>query len=470
MEIDLPEVVAEVREAFERYEKALVTNDVATLDALFRKDERTIRYGVAENLYGHERGRGLPRRALAHQPGAHALAHGDHHLRPRLRRRLHAVPPRQRARQGRPADADLGALSGRLARGRRARQPDRCAQELTTDRRPMTRPRHPRSTSAACMRPTPAGSTRRGGRARVRRHRRGGRPRHLHLARRPQVCAQGRRRSSAASIPRPSRCGASRSPSRTTSTWRGCRPRRPAPRFAYTPKANAHCGGAAARRRRAADRQDQPRPVRDRPGRRAHALSGAAQRLRSRRSCRAARARARPWPWRAGSCRSRSAPTRRARAACRPASTTSSGSKPSVGAVSTMGVVPACRTLDCVSVFAGTVDDAWAVYAVMAGERRGRSRSRGRSRWAPCASRAAGTRSSACRAPRTCNSSATRRRRRPGAPSLKVLEGLGATFVDDRHDAVLRDRRAALRGAVGGRALCGRPPVHGQASRATCIP
>jgi Protein of unknown function (DUF3225) len=54
MDIDLPEVVAEVREAFERYEKALVTNDVATLDTQFSKDERTIRYGVAENLYGHK--------------------------------------------------------------------------------------------------------------------------------------------------------------------------------------------------------------------------------------------------------------------------------------------------------------------------------------------------------------------------------------------------------------------------------
>ena len=53
MEIDLPEVVAEVSQAFERYEKALVTNDVATLDSLFSTDERTIRYGVAENLYGH---------------------------------------------------------------------------------------------------------------------------------------------------------------------------------------------------------------------------------------------------------------------------------------------------------------------------------------------------------------------------------------------------------------------------------
>ncbi len=54
MEIDLPEIVAEVRREFERYERALVTNDVALLDALFRDDPRTIRYGGAENLYGHE--------------------------------------------------------------------------------------------------------------------------------------------------------------------------------------------------------------------------------------------------------------------------------------------------------------------------------------------------------------------------------------------------------------------------------
>jgi hypothetical protein len=54
MDVDLPEVIAEVREAFERYEQALVSNDVATLDAMFRHDDRTIRYGVAENLYGHK--------------------------------------------------------------------------------------------------------------------------------------------------------------------------------------------------------------------------------------------------------------------------------------------------------------------------------------------------------------------------------------------------------------------------------
>jgi len=53
MQIDLPEVVAEVRAAFEQYERALVSNDVATLDAMFHDDARTIRYGAAENLYGY---------------------------------------------------------------------------------------------------------------------------------------------------------------------------------------------------------------------------------------------------------------------------------------------------------------------------------------------------------------------------------------------------------------------------------
>ena len=53
MQIDLPDVLAEVRAAFERYENALVSNDVETLDALFHNDARTIRYGGGENLYGY---------------------------------------------------------------------------------------------------------------------------------------------------------------------------------------------------------------------------------------------------------------------------------------------------------------------------------------------------------------------------------------------------------------------------------
>ena len=54
MEIDLPEVVAEVTAAFNRYEKALVTNDVAVLDSIFRVDPRTVRYGAQEILYGYD--------------------------------------------------------------------------------------------------------------------------------------------------------------------------------------------------------------------------------------------------------------------------------------------------------------------------------------------------------------------------------------------------------------------------------
>ncbi len=53
LEINRPEVVAEVARAFERYEAALVGNDVAVLDALFWNDERVLRYGATENLYGY---------------------------------------------------------------------------------------------------------------------------------------------------------------------------------------------------------------------------------------------------------------------------------------------------------------------------------------------------------------------------------------------------------------------------------
>ena len=54
MDINLPEVLAEVTAAFERYETALVTNDVATLDAFFWRSPHTLRSGATENLYGYE--------------------------------------------------------------------------------------------------------------------------------------------------------------------------------------------------------------------------------------------------------------------------------------------------------------------------------------------------------------------------------------------------------------------------------
>ncbi|WNN45231.1 MULTISPECIES: oxalurate catabolism protein HpxZ [Winslowiella] len=53
-EINRPAVVAEVTAAFYRYEQALVGNDTAVLDELFWHDDRTVRLGAGENLYGIE--------------------------------------------------------------------------------------------------------------------------------------------------------------------------------------------------------------------------------------------------------------------------------------------------------------------------------------------------------------------------------------------------------------------------------
>ena len=54
LEINIPEVVAEVEEAFCRYERALIDNDVAILDTLFWNSASTLRFGIGENLYGYE--------------------------------------------------------------------------------------------------------------------------------------------------------------------------------------------------------------------------------------------------------------------------------------------------------------------------------------------------------------------------------------------------------------------------------
>ncbi|MBL8707296.1 MAG: oxalurate catabolism protein HpxZ [Rhodospirillales bacterium] len=53
-QINLPDVLAEAKAAFAKYEQALVTNDVATLDALFWVSPHTIRYGITECLHGYD--------------------------------------------------------------------------------------------------------------------------------------------------------------------------------------------------------------------------------------------------------------------------------------------------------------------------------------------------------------------------------------------------------------------------------
>ena len=53
MEINMPEVLAEVGLVFERYEHALVHNEVEVLDELFFNSPHSLRYGATENLYGY---------------------------------------------------------------------------------------------------------------------------------------------------------------------------------------------------------------------------------------------------------------------------------------------------------------------------------------------------------------------------------------------------------------------------------
>jgi hypothetical protein len=64
--VNIPEVVAEVRERFERYEQALVDRDVEVLDATFWDSPHTIRYALHEHGYGFE---AIHRHRVARPPG-----------------------------------------------------------------------------------------------------------------------------------------------------------------------------------------------------------------------------------------------------------------------------------------------------------------------------------------------------------------------------------------------------------------
>ncbi len=54
MIVDDPATLAELTVASDRYESALVANDVAVLDELFWRSPKTIRFGTGENLYGYD--------------------------------------------------------------------------------------------------------------------------------------------------------------------------------------------------------------------------------------------------------------------------------------------------------------------------------------------------------------------------------------------------------------------------------
>ena len=101
MDINRPEVLAEVRAVFARYEDALVHNKIEVLDELFWESPSTVRYGVAENLVGIEAIRAFRAARPSGRPGAHARQHRDHDLRPRLRDRDDRVPIATARRVGR---------------------------------------------------------------------------------------------------------------------------------------------------------------------------------------------------------------------------------------------------------------------------------------------------------------------------------------------------------------------------------
>jgi len=54
LEIDIPEVHAELEGAFVAYEAALLANDIETLNRLFWDSPLTLRYGVRELQYSHQ--------------------------------------------------------------------------------------------------------------------------------------------------------------------------------------------------------------------------------------------------------------------------------------------------------------------------------------------------------------------------------------------------------------------------------
>jgi hypothetical protein len=69
MLINDPATYAAVSAAFDAYETALTTNDVAMLDTLFWNSPHTLRYGATENLHGYDE----IREFRARRPGANLM-------------------------------------------------------------------------------------------------------------------------------------------------------------------------------------------------------------------------------------------------------------------------------------------------------------------------------------------------------------------------------------------------------------
>ncbi len=119
--INLPDVVAEVAAAYERYEKALAENNIEVLNEIFWNDPLTIRYGPNENLYGHAEIAAF-RHARTPTDEPKKRSHRCHDLRHGYGNREYDVRPRLGSGEDRSPEPDVVAHAGRLAGGVRARQ------------------------------------------------------------------------------------------------------------------------------------------------------------------------------------------------------------------------------------------------------------------------------------------------------------------------------------------------------------
>ena len=239
--------------------------------------------------------------------------------------------------------------------------------------------------------------------------------------------------------------------------------------FAYDARRIRDGRPASRRCRRDPDRQDQSRPVRHRPGR--HALA-----LRRARRARFDR------DYISGGSSSGSAVAVAAGLVSFALGTDTAGSgrvpaafnnivglKPTRGLLSTRGVVPACRSLDCVSIFALTADDARDVLAVAKGFDAADPFSRpepatsGRPCRANCQRRA--LRRAAARAARIFRQ---REGERLFGAMLQRIDRLGGEARRDRLRAFPRDGAPALRRALGRGALRRDPRILRYAGRTRC--
>jgi hypothetical protein len=120
VDINIPEVVAEVRATFERYEKALVANDVEALDSAFWKDPRVIRYAITDNAYGFE---AIHASRLARQKSdlARTLEGTVITTFGRDLATANTEFPARGVGQARPSEPDVDPVSRRLARCQRPR-------------------------------------------------------------------------------------------------------------------------------------------------------------------------------------------------------------------------------------------------------------------------------------------------------------------------------------------------------------